>query len=65
MVVVRDRVVVGLLILRGCITARHEIFEFVVEVLCCWVAGRRVGVGRVEGWFLVCRVSMYRVLVSI
>ena len=29
------------------------------------MVGRRVGVGRVEGLFLVCLVSVYRVLVPI
>ena len=65
MVVVRVRVIVELLFLRGCGTAGHHIFAFVVEVLCCRVVGRRVGVGRVEGLFLVCLVSVYCVFVPL
>ena len=57
MVVVRDRVVVGLLFLCCCSTARHDIFEFVGQVLCCCVVGRRVGVGRVEAVFSVCFIT--------
>ena len=37
----------------------------VVEVLCCCVVGRRVGVDGVEGLFLVCLVSVCRVLVPV
>ena len=40
-------------------------FEFVVEVLSCFVAGRRVRIGRVEGLFVVCWVGLYRVLVPV
>ena len=58
MVVVRDRVVVGLIFLCGSNTAGHGMFGFVVEVLCCCAVGRRVGVGRVEGLFQVCLVSV-------
>ena len=53
----------GLLFLCGCSTAGHDIFEFVVEVSCCCVGGRRVGLGRIEGLFLVCLVSVHRALV--
>ena len=48
-VVGRDRVVVGLLFLRGRSTAGHDILEFVVEVFCCRAVSSRVGGGRVEG----------------
>ena len=54
MVVVRDRVVAGLLFLRGCSTAGHHTLELVLEVICCCVVGRRVGVGRAEGLLLMC-----------
>ena len=59
MVVVRDCIVVGLLFLCGCSTARHNIFEFVIEALCCCVVGRRV-----EGLFMVCTVSVCNVCSS-
>ena len=51
MIVVRDRLVVGLRLLCGRSTAGHDNFEFVVEVLRGCVVGRRVGVGIVEGLF--------------
>ena len=56
---VSDRFVVGLLFLSGWSSAGHGIFEFVIEVLCFCV------VGRVEGLFPVCLVSVYRVLVPV
>ena len=39
-------------------TTGHDIFELVAEVLCGSVGGRRVGVGRVEGVFLVYWVNV-------
>ena len=49
MVVVRDCVVLGLLFLCGRSAARHNIFEFVVDVLCCCVVvGVLLGAGRSE-----------------
>ena len=48
MVVVRDCVVLVLLFLCGRSTARHNIFEFVFDVLCCCVVGVLLGAGRSE-----------------
>ena len=49
MVLGRGRVVAGFLFEHSCSSAGHDILKFVVEVFCCHVVSRRVGVGRVEG----------------
>ena len=43
----------------------HGVFELVAECLQCCLVGRRVGVGCVEGLFLVFLVSVHRVFVPV
>ena len=43
----------------------HGLFELRAELLQCRLVGRRVGVGRDEGLFLVCLINVDRVLTPI
>ena len=58
-------VVLRFFVLCGRYTAGHVISELIVGFFWCCLIGCRVGVGRVQGVFLVCLVNVDRVLTPV